>query len=166
MPAPSILLGSATRYIAGRNAVQTVYWKSTPGHQQRFLKLAKTCNFGKAPSPPLKCVAVSDTLSRLYGKILKTLIEDEFSPHEIEEQAGFRAGRSCIDNIFPITQIIEKKRATNNDQIHILFVDLSKAYDTVRIKKLWEVFEKSPINITLIKAVQQLYLNYSQYQKV
>jgi len=32
---------------------------------------------------------------------------------EIEEQSGFRAGRSCIDNIFCITQMIEKKKATN-----------------------------------------------------
>ena len=43
-----------------------------------------------------RCIAVSDTLSRLYGKILKTLIEDEFSPHEIEEQAGFRQAAHAL----------------------------------------------------------------------
>ncbi|XP_076268081.1 uncharacterized protein LOC143201113 [Rhynchophorus ferrugineus] len=54
MPSPSTLVGSATRYIAGRNAVQTVYWKSSTSNQNKLLKLSKTCNFGKAPTPPRK----------------------------------------------------------------------------------------------------------------
>jgi hypothetical protein len=54
---------------------------------------------------------------------------------EIEEQAGFRTGRLCIDNIFCITQMIEKKKATNRE-LHILFIDLTKAYDSIPLNKL------------------------------
>ncbi|XP_019765594.2 uncharacterized protein LOC109541232 [Dendroctonus ponderosae] len=54
MPAPSTLIGSATRYIAGRNAVQTVYWKESSKSNQRLLKLSKVCSFGNAASPPQK----------------------------------------------------------------------------------------------------------------
>jgi hypothetical protein len=39
----------------------------------------------------------------------------------MEEQAGFRAGRSCIDNIFYITQMIEKKKATNQGVTFIIY---------------------------------------------
>lgn len=40
-----MLVGSATRYIAGRHAVQTVYWrKATDGG---MVKTTKTCFFGK-----------------------------------------------------------------------------------------------------------------------
>ncbi|KAJ8927642.1 hypothetical protein NQ314_019866 [Rhamnusium bicolor] len=46
------LVGAATRYIAGRNAVQTVYWRSqnpnNPASQSRMLKVSKTFNFGKS----------------------------------------------------------------------------------------------------------------------
>jgi hypothetical protein len=45
---------------------------------------------------------------------------------EMEEQSGFRVGRSCIDNIFCITQMIEKKKATNRE-LYLLFIDLTKA---------------------------------------
>jgi hypothetical protein len=44
-----------------------------------------------------------------------------------------------------------------NQETHLLFVDLTKAYDGIPILKLWEVLGESNINITLIKALQNLY---------
>jgi hypothetical protein len=43
-----------------------------------------------------------------------------------------------------------------------LFVDLTKAYDSIPILKLREVFGESNINNTLIKALQNLYGNTEQ----
>jgi hypothetical protein len=43
-----------------------------------------------------------------------------------------------------------------------LFVDLTKAYDSILILKLWEVLRESNINNTLIKALQNLYGNTAQ----
>ena len=45
-------------------------------------------------------------------------------------------------------QVIEKRNATNQET-H-LFVDLTKAYDSIPILKLWEVLGESNINNTLI----------------
>lgn len=95
-------------------------------------------------------------MSRVYAKLLRNIVETEYVPQEIEEQAGFRAGRSCIDHIFSLTQLNGKKVARNREA-HLLFVDLSKAYDTVPIQKLWQVLQNSPINNTAIKAIKQLY---------
>ena len=41
-------------------------------------------------------------------------------------------------------------------------MDLTKAYDSIPISKLWEVLGESNINITLIKALQNLYSNTAQ----
>ncbi|RZC37825.1 hypothetical protein BDFB_013222 [Asbolus verrucosus] len=45
-------VGAATRYIAGRNAVQTVYWRgvnsNNSGDQQRFMKVLRTVQFAKS----------------------------------------------------------------------------------------------------------------------
>ena len=76
---------------------------------------------------PRKCenyrgMSVRSTLSRIYGRILAKLVQLEHKNMEIVEQAGFRAARSCIDNIFYITQMIEKKKATNRE-LHLLFLD-------------------------------------------
>ena len=67
-----------------------------------------------------------------------------------EEQSVFRTGRSCTDNIFCMKQVIEKRNATNQET-HLLFVDLTKAYDSMIILKLWEVLGELNINNTLIK---------------
>ena len=77
-------------------------------------------------------------MSRLYGKILRDLTE-EVNKDE-EEQSGFRTGQSCTDNIFCMKQIIEKRNGTNQET-HLLYVDLTIAYDSIPILKLWEVWE-------------------------
>ena len=71
-------------------------------------------------------ITVLNIFSRLYGKIIKHFLEQEFSHIETEEQAGFRAGRSTIDHIFCLRQLIDKKMAVNQP-LHLLFVDLEKA---------------------------------------
>jgi len=73
--------------------------------------------------------------SRLYGKILKQFLEKEFFQIETEGKAGFRAGRSTIDHIFFLRQLIEKKMVVNQP-LHILFVDLEKADNSVPLKNL------------------------------
>ena len=60
---------------------------------------------------------------------------------EMEEQSGFRAGRSCIGNIFCMTQMTVKKKATNRE-LHLLFIDLTKAYDSDPLNKLWDTLDK------------------------
>ena len=74
----------------------------------------------------------------------------------MEEQLGFRAGRSCVDNIFCITQMTVKKKATNRE-LHLLFIDLTKAYDSVPLNKLWEILERSTINTRLIEVIKSLH---------
>ena len=92
-------------------------------------------------------------MSRLYGKILRDLIEEENKDEE--EQNGFRTGRSCMK------QVIEKRNA-RNQETHLLFVDLTKVYYSIPLSKLWEVLGESNINKTLIKALQNLYSNTAQ----
>lgn len=101
-------------------------------------------------------ISVTSTFSRIYGRILRDLIEIEYSAEEEEEQSGFRAGRSCTDNVFCLKQIIEKKLNTNQE-VHLMYVDLKKAYDSVPLKKLWEILQETNINQTLITALKNLY---------
>jgi hypothetical protein len=71
--------------------------------------------------------------SLLYGKIIKYILEQEFSQLETEEQAGFTAVHSTIYHVFCLKQLIAKKMSVDQP-LHFLFVDLEKAYDTVPLK--------------------------------
>jgi hypothetical protein len=101
-------------------------------------------------------MSVKSTFSRIYRRILAKLLELEYKNMQMEEQSDFPAGRSCIYNIFCITQMIEKTKATNRE-LHLLFVDLTKAYDSVPLHKLWETLDSSVVNTRLIEAIKSLY---------
>jgi hypothetical protein len=52
-------------------------------------------------------ISVKSGMSRLYGKILRDLIEEE-NKYE-EGQSGFLTGRSCTDDICCMKQVIENE---------------------------------------------------------
>ena len=55
-----------------------------------------------------------------------------------DHQCGFQRNRSTIDHISCIHQIIEKKWEYN-EEVHQLFIDFKKAYDSVRRKVLYKI---------------------------
>ena len=47
-----------------------------------------------------------------------------------------------------------------------MFIDLTKAYDSVPLNKLWETIDKSTINTRLIEAIKSLYKGTSSKIKI
>ena len=56
-------------------------------------------------------VSVTNSISRLYGKLIKAGIESQYD--DIDEQTGFGAGQSCIDNIFTLKQLLGERMTKN-----------------------------------------------------
>jgi hypothetical protein len=81
-------------------------------------------------------------------------LEQEFSQLETEEQTGFRAGRSTIDHLFCLKQLIEKKMSVDQP-LHLLFVDLDKALECVPLKNLWKALEHYNISNSIIRAIKR-----------
>lgn len=55
------------------------------------------------------------------------------------QRSGFRVGRSTTDHLFTISQVIEEKLF--NQEVHLLFINLRRAYESVPQNKLWEALE-------------------------
>lgn len=110
-------------------------------------------------------IAVICSIGRLYASVLKTKIENVTEQREMEEQSGFRAGRSTVDNIFTL-KIMTEKRAQRNLETHMAFIDLEKAYDSVPIPLLWETMASMEISSTLIQATKNLYHNNTARVKI
>ena len=77
-----------------------------------------------------------------------------------EEQAGFRPGRSTVDQTFDSQTIIEKCLQHQNDLFHN-FIDFKKAFDRVWHTCLWQILRSFNIEIGLILAIQAQYENFS-----
>jgi len=68
-------------------------------------------------------------------KILSYILLSRLTPYAKkiigDHQCGFRRNRSTIDRIFCIRQILEKKW-DYNEEVHQLFIEFKKAFDSVR----------------------------------
>jgi len=58
-----------------------------------------------------------------------------------------------------------EKRKTTNRELHLLFIDLTKAYDSIALNKLWEILDGLAINTRLIEAIKALYEGSSSKKK-
>jgi hypothetical protein len=61
--------------------------------------------------------------------------------------------------------MLEKKKATNRE-LHLSFIDLTKAYGSLALNKLWETLDKSTINTKLIEDVKDKKLHCPPSSKV
>ena len=75
----------------------------------------------------------------------------------VEEQCGFRKGRSCTDAIFTVQHIFEKRKEQNLP-LFLLFIDYKKACDNVNRDKLWETMDNK-IPKYLLNTIKCIYRN-------
>ena len=94
------------------------------------------------------------------GKIFALIIQRRISKktEEIlsESQAGFRPGRSTIDQLFTLRQIIEKYLATNQS-LFCCYIDFEKAFDSVWQEGLWKAMQFFNYPAKYIRLLQALY---------
>ena len=73
-----------------------------------------------------------------------------------EEQAGFTAGRSAIEQIFNLRILCEKYLQHLQDLYHI-FIDFKNAFDRVWHVALWATMKKYNISTNLNQVIKNLY---------
>ena len=73
-----------------------------------------------------------------------------------DEQAGFRKGRSTVEQILNIKLICEKNAEYQNETYHN-FIDFKKAFDRVWQKALWSTLRKHRIDNDMMNLIESLY---------
>ena len=85
---------------------------------------------------------------KIFANIIRIRLNEHLEDEMVEELCGFRKGRSCIDAIFTVQQIMEKRRE-HNLPLFLLFIDYEKSYDNVSRNKLWEMMNNKFPNYLL-----------------
>ena len=87
------------------------------------------------------------SLLSIAGKVLARVILNRLILHLEngllpETQCGFRSERSTVDMIFALRQV-QEKCVEQNMPLYAVFIDFTKAFDTVSRSGLWIILEKS-----------------------
>ena len=102
------------------------------------------------------------TLLSVVGKLYTSILTERISrwvekkKKLVEEQGGFRAKRSTVDQIFILKEIIQARRKMKKSTV-CCFLDIRKAYDTVFREGLWERMKEKGIGGKMWRVVRNLY---------
>lgn len=96
----------------------------------------------KAECGNFRGISLLSIVGKVFARILLNRLLQHITPAVIpESQCGFRANRGTVDMIFTARQLQEKCIEQNQDLFQC-FIDLTKAFDTVNRKALWDVLLK------------------------
>ena len=109
-----------------------------------------------------RAITLASCMYKLFSSILNTRLSKWIEENKIlaEEQNGFRKGRSTVDQISSLTNIIntrKKKRMST----YCAFIDFKKAYDYVDRDILWHRLNNMGISGKIFNAIKALYNSVS-----
>ena len=91
-------------------------------------------------------------------EILKKRLQNYLNPEIAEEQFGFTAGKGTTDAILVARNIIQKvAKKDDENQVWFLFIDYTKAFDSVYHDVLWRTMNEFGVPHHLVWLIKNLY---------
>ncbi|XP_015114400.1 uncharacterized protein LOC107039348 [Diachasma alloeum] len=115
------------------------------------------------PSDPLyyRGIALTNNILKLYTGILHSHLETWLNSQGIlpEEQAGFRCGRSCLDQSFSLFTAVQSKMRLSGSTIYLIFMDFRRAFDSVPHHLLWKKLGSMKVSGKILRVLANIYDN-------
>lgn len=95
-------------------------------------------------------------VAKIFEKVILNRIGNYIENQVSEEQHGFRRNRSTVDLIFAVRQLIEKHWEFDQ-KIICVFIDIEKAYDSVKRSAIWDSLRCIGLEEKYIEWIKELY---------
>ena len=103
-------------------------------------------------------ISLLSIAAKVYNKILLNRIRDEVDPILRKNQAGFRPGKSCAQQIHILRRVLEGFRDYQLPLV-VTFIDFKKAFDSINRKVMFAVLRHYGIPEAVVNAISVLYKN-------
>ena len=103
-------------------------------------------------------ITLTSIVAKIYNALLHNCIEPKIENILRKNQNGFRRNRSTTSQILTIRRILEGVRAKNLEAT-ILFVDFTKAFDSIHRGKMEQILLAYGLHKETVAAIMMLYRN-------
>ena len=107
-----------------------------------------------------RCITIVCCVAKIYSSILNKRLQKYLETNNIlvEEQNGFRVGRSCIDHIYVMCTVLRNRKLLGQDTF-LCFIDYKKAFDSVDRNLLLYKLSNIGVHGHMYQAISSLYSN-------
>ena len=97
--------------------------------------------------------------TKLFCKIVNSRLTKWAEENDLmyEEQAGFTKGKSTIDQVFILQTIIQKYLDKKKGRCYNVFIDFSKAFDSIPHSHLFYLLCQNGAHSRVLKVMQNMY---------
>ncbi|CAB0035830.1 unnamed protein product [Trichogramma brassicae] len=106
-------------------------------------------------------IALVNAIVKIFTQIIHERLYSWCEDNRLlpEFQSGFRRGRSCQDNIFVLSTIIENRIRRPKAKVYTLFVDFKRAFPSVNHDLLFQKLHSLGISDKFVHFLYKLYTN-------
>ena len=103
-------------------------------------------------------ITLLSVVGKIYSSVLNNRVTSWCEKNGVlsEEQAAFRAGRSTVDHILTVSELV-RSRKVRRKETHCAFLDIRKAYDMLDRDALWKRLIDVGLRGKLWRVLRNLY---------
>ena len=93
---------------------------------------------------------------KIFCRIILQRLKQALDRTLREEQAGFRRGRGCVNQIFVLRTIVEQSLEWNSS-LYVNYIDFQKAFDSIHHPSLWKILEAYGFPSKVVNILKDMY---------
>ncbi|BHF72811.1 hypothetical protein SprV_0401588200 [Sparganum proliferum] len=101
-------------------------------------------------------ISLIDVTAKIFAIVLLRRFQAVRDSRTRPNQAGFRAGRGCADQIFTLRRILEFRHSYQQPTA-VCFVDFAAAFDSVHRESLWRIMALDGVPAKIIAMIKAYY---------